>query len=38
MPLSEMGPTEDRHVFWALNESQVEELTNDFLASLGPKK
>ena len=38
MPSSETGPMEGRHVFWALNASPVEELTNDFLASLGPKK
>ena len=33
-PLSETGPTEGQHVFWALNASQDEELTNDFPASL----
>ena len=26
-PSSETGPTEDRHVFWALNASRIEELT-----------
>ena len=38
MPLSETGPTEGRHVFWALNASRDEELTDDFPASLDPKK
>ena len=36
--LSETGPTDGRYVFWALNASRDEELTNDFPASLDPKK
>ena len=37
-PPSETGSMEGRHVFWALNASQDEELTDDFPASLDPKK
>ena len=37
-PSSETGSMEGRHVFWALNASRDEELTDDFPASLDPKK
>ena len=37
MPLSETGPTEARHVSWALNVSQIKDPPNDHPTSLGPK-
>ena len=37
-PLPEMGPMKGQHVFYALNTSRDEELTDDFPISPEPKK